>query len=390
MSFSLSLNKIYQFLENFSNRIVKLRFWKITYTILVSLFCLITAKPVIKDLNKHHVETISHQIKYPFKPIPEKYIIQNEKEFNGSKSHLDKLGFRFMAPLLGHVLNLDYIELVYLQIFVFSFFFYFLLIFFENNQFENSNLLIAPLILATTFVAKWGFYDAWYFDGFAYLFILISICNYHPLLSLASGLAACFVDERSIFALLINIFYVLRVAKKSPKTKISSQFYSLVFVLLMYMLIRWFLENNFNIKTGTSGIGGQAINFNFQYLPLTLFTTYEFSIVIVLLAFWSLSFTKKTDAFILLCLSGILVLISNLVFDVSRSLAYGFPIILISLILVSKVQKPNSLTKIFITVVFLNLLLPAYSFCANYTLLKPIYFDEINYYLKLFIERIFI
>ncbi|CAN1576875.1 hypothetical protein MCERE19_04028 [Spirosomataceae bacterium] len=390
MSYFYGLNKVYSSVESLSKKLVAIKHWKLLYTFVVTLFCLFTAKPSFDELNGHYVETISHQIKHPFKPIPEKFIVQNEKEFNGSKSHLDKVGFRFMAPLVANILKLNYYELVYLLFFGFFFFYYFLIRFFENNQFETTSIVLAPLLFATTFIGKWGLYDAWYFDGFAYLLILVSICGYNPLITFITGLSSCFVDERSIFALLISIFFFARVRNNIYNHNNKKQYLSLLTVLLTYVIIRLSLQSFYSINSGTSAIGGVAMNFNFQFIPITTFSTFEFSIIPILMAsllFWHLN---KLDLILFILLIVSIVGISNLVFDVSRSLAYGFPLILTSLILISRNQTKNLTNKLLIIIIALNLLIPTYSFCANFTLLKPVSFDAVNSFVRYSIEKIFL
>ena len=172
-----------------------------------------------KNSSKNHLETLSYQIKNPFKPIPKEFTDQDKNQFDGSKSHLDKIGFRFMIPLIGNLFNLNYYQIIYLQIISFSFFFFFLLRFFQNNNFDTTTLILSPLLFATTFIGKWGLFDVWYFDGFAYLFILITICRYSILVTFLSGLSACFIDERALMAFLIVLFYYFRIDDTSKKVK---------------------------------------------------------------------------------------------------------------------------------------------------------------------------
>ena len=203
-------------------------------------------------------------------------------------------------------------------------------------------------------------------------------------------MSSCFVDERSIFALLISIFFFARVRNNIYNHNNKKQYLSLLTVLLTYVIIRLSLQSFYSINSGTSAIGGVAMNFNFQFIPITTFSTFEFSIIPILMAsllFWHLN---KLDLILFILLIVSIVGISNLVFDVSRSLAYGFPLILTSLILISRNQTKNLTNKLLIIIIALNLLIPTYSFCANFTLLKPVSFDAVNSFVRYSIEKIFL
>lgn len=214
-----------------------------------------------------------NKIKYPFT----QYQIAQD-------THGSKFAFRFTVPLLANVLNLGRtqsgheIVVLYLIQSLLLIPFFLLLIRLLQRFASNTSVLFFSLSFATIYLSKafiWD-YDFW-FDGFAYFFLLLGMYLRHPAGVFCSLQLACWTDERAVITLAsVYIFHFLQendfnfqfpVIDRSFLKKTSTV---VIGVGLTYGLIRAILQYNFKLNTPLGRLPESVFRFFLSSLSTAL------------------------------------------------------------------------------------------------------------------------
>lgn len=294
-----------------------------------------------------------------------------------SETHGSKIAFRLTVPLLAKMLRIgDFaggrgIVLLYvIQSFLLIPFLYVLIQILK--RFTNSaTLLYFAIACSSVYLAKafiWD-YDFW-FDGFAYFFLLLGMYFRHKTGIFCALQFACWTDERAVVALAsIYLFHVLQ--ENNFDLSSSSQIFnreslkqrSFVVLLagLTYVMTRAFLAYQFDLHTPYgegSGVGLNLIPFQFKHRLIGIFLAFEGLWILLLAA--ALIMYNQNKSLLLMLLSGILfihILVAYSVFDITRSLSYAFPVFIIAGIYVS-LNRTKVHQRIFLITAVLCFLMP--------------------------------
>ncbi len=288
--------------------------------------------------------------------------------------HEAKVAFRLLAPLIARyspfkTLNGRMAYLFFLQHLAgFLFFFYLALFVFRYGQ-DKVLALIVPLTVSLSYLGHSFFYELYgWFDGFAFILMLMGMYYYRKWYCALLLFLSFWVDERAIVGSGIVCLFALTQEDGVPRPfQFKSLFVKAIPFLTayaVYALARYQLQVTFGLKApvGTeydAGIGviiQQATN-----LPLATFLSFEATWIIFILGvimMWQPGLRLVTSFYLLNF--AVVALISYSVWDVTRSLMYGFPIFLVSLrYLLSSLSLKHRLM-ILGAVLMLNLIVPSY------------------------------
>jgi hypothetical protein len=282
------------------------------------------------------------------------------------ESHESKMEVRILPPLLLRCfsfIKLDYIPIIiYLLNLIFLF-----CLFYQINKFQEihaSGLIwknILSLQIATIYTGINYLMDFWpMFDGWAFLLIMLFINSNNITKRIILFSLALFVDERSIFPLIASIVFlnINRANWKQEIIKIT------LLSLSIYFISRIFLAEFVGLRSPFI-VSKDVHIFNFiswteiHFLIISTINCFKgLWIFYIYLLLYTLFWSKKPSLEVVLYLLLMMLTFSASVsvMDFTRSMSYGFPIILFSIVLIhrEKLKIINWLEPIFWT----NLIIP--------------------------------
>lgn len=298
---------------------------------------------------------INRQIDHPFTPD-----LSNDPE-----AHEAKLTFRLTPPIIGKLIPGDNIlhrmtGLFVLQNICGIIFFYLLILFAETN-FNNRFLsFMLPWCFAALYTGKTFFCDMFFFfDGMAYLFLLISICNRNALLIFTSLFLAFYTDERTLvgsgFVMLYHVLQRRDGANNAPAIL------SIIAAIATYIGTRLYLQTQLGLVSPGDGINiaNIAKETRFSYFMMGLFTAFKsFWLILIAGVFYLKGFWPRAIYTITLLT---LVIGGMCVFDFSRSYSYGFVGLLAVLYyLYKQPEQQENMNKLVLVLLITCLLNPVY------------------------------
>ncbi|MCU0436779.1 MAG: hypothetical protein MUC49_02630 [Raineya sp.] len=370
-----------QKIEAFTNS----KYWILKSTILFFSICIITSFPDYhwykENKNSLIFEALDWQIQHPFEKLPSKYTTFSKGEMTGTASHLDKRWSRVTIPLIAYSLGFGTFGGIVLQHITGVLFFSVLLSLIYRLTKDKQISFLFGAIFAFIFIGKWSFYDFVYYDGIAYILMLLAMWRKNFIIVFFSVLLASFVDERALVASsMIFVWWYLQnnsIHDFSIRSifKLNSSAIAVVLAWFAHLVIRYFvLMKYFHLSPGTSGIGLEVVRYNFKYIPMGLFTYLEFAWILIVLMFLHLYHQKRFFLVLLLLASlGLSQIISFLVYDVTRSIAYSFPILFIALYILHHYLEGQKLKKYLLIIAIGCFLLPTHAvFVDGVQWLSPI------------------
>lgn len=290
-------------------------------------------------------------------------------------SHNEKLGFRFVPPLIFQLLHIN--SLIPALIFQFAtvILFYYLLILVMNKFFQD-RIKAFFFTLPICFVVAGHVYASDYrgiFDTLALDFLLMAILVRTKSIVVIPLLLAYYTDERAIIAssalFLINVLDKNSFEKTGAILKELTSFSNscLIISWILYGIIRYMLSVTFGLTSGTGGT-----NLFIHQIDKTFYTLYVglegFLIPFVLIIFLLLK--KRIYTFTFLLVSSFLLVFyaAQSVVDIGRSMSYVLLILIIILILLDKLYSKETVYRIITWVIIISLLYDEY-----YPLLAQLY-----------------
>jgi hypothetical protein len=283
------------------------------------------------------------------------------------ESHQAKRTFRLFMPMLFKLLHTENIFLMYLlqQFAVIALLFFVLRISFRVT---SDKLTTAALALAVSFlfIGQAGVVDVFgKFDTIAICGLLGAMAFRHPLLVFVFCSIAAWTDERGLLACSL-VFVWWKMWENEKITFVAlfrPQGSSLAVILAIgfYSGLRLYLQNKYNMQTATGLVGLDVLQSQFNMIFFGLWTGLE--------GLWLLFFASVAALFrqrewwlgISITLSIIiLVSLSFLVVDISRSLMYLAPLIFICLLILAKTESKIYLRKLVLTSALICILVPTY------------------------------
>jgi hypothetical protein len=332
------------------------------------LFCIVLSLtfPKYLEILKHPSPSdvyghFFNKIQHPFTPGTQV----------STASHESKIAFRLTAPLIAKLIGVQpgasgrsVVWLYVLQSVLLIPFLYMLQNLLKRYTSLNNSLLFVVACCAT-YLAKSFFwdYDFW-FDGFAFFFILASMYFRHIIPVVVFSQLACWTDERAVAAMAgVYLFHLLREVNFEAAVKLNKQLFinsfykgptSYIFLsCMLYVGLRLMLQQVFGLSTPrgeAAGVSLSLIPFQFQHRLVGIFLTFEGLWIIFTLTMLHIYKTGDRLWFYLIGLILLMqLLIAYSVFDITRSITYAFPLFIITFIIFSKIKSETSFSTIVIS-----------------------------------------
>jgi hypothetical protein len=282
-------------------------------------------------------------------------------------SHQAKRTFRLFVPMLFKALHIKSTVVIYLfqQLVVLC------LLYFSARltlRITGDKIIAAAVSLgiAFTYIGQAGVVDVFgKFDTIAICALLGAMVYRKALLIFIFCSIAAWTDERGLLACsLIFIWWKMWENEKfNFKTLIKPNWLSLSVLLAIgaYAGLRIFLQNSYNMHTATGMVGIDVLQSQFNMIFFGLWTGLEgfwllfFASVYILVRLreWWLGIALKLSMIVLIGLSFLVV-------DISRSMMYLAPLIFICLLLLSRSESKVYLRKMVFSAVLICILVPTY------------------------------
>ncbi len=356
---TFSLSKMQDDIIHLCNKIISKKNWRIKSVLVLSCISIVLSTgayfylpTAMKDENWN---SFNEKKDHPF--------TQTNYE---PGSHAAKKTFRLTVPIIAKVFQLGNYAVFLLQFIVTILFLFFAIRFVEKITGDSITGLLTTIGLGFIYAGHAGFTDinTW-FDEFAYLFLLLAMFSNQPYLILIFIQLACWTDERAIISSgLVFIWWKIKEEgifsfKSFFSFKLNSSV--VVFSLLLYASGRFLLASLAQLSTPLSNVGLKPLLSDTDFMGMALWTSLEGFWIPVLLTFFILWKYKNFNLLVsIFSLLLILALGSFSVFDKTRSGAYMFPVIFISILVLKNYFSTADIRKILFVTVPVCFLFPSY------------------------------
>lgn len=287
---------------------------------------------------------------------------------NDPNVHSTQARFRLLIPLLGQLTRLPPLFFIFTMPLVGWFFTRYLIR--SVRAISNSDRLafLAGGLVLSSYVGRAFTTDVMgYFDGYAFLFLLIAFFSRNAFIVFLTLLAAFFVDERSLLS-----FPVLIVASYFQQhtrahffrflTHLRSPVVPLVGAIVIYLVLRLSLKSFLGFSDSvlqSDLIGLQVLRNNYQVFPLGWLSALHGWLLLLFVPagyLWqSGNRMAATLYFIYLIMS---LFLCQMVLDVTRSTTYLFPGVLLAIVLLSKFEQGRFTRSILLLCTAFSILIP--------------------------------
>lgn len=341
-----SLNFLSQHLTNGN-------FWILKCTFIITCFSFLTGLPSYTP-NKEYYAYVDYKIEHPFEAS------NFDESLNVAKRDL-----RILPPIIGKTIGFNSIGLIILNNLMNCGFIFLTIVLFERILRNRTTSFLFSLGLSLTFLGKSGFTDTIYahFDMIAFFLNLLAMCS-HPILAIPLMFLSFFVDERALISGFFVLLYFYIIQKDSkPNIKYLVGF---IISIVAYIISRYLLFTYFRLQTpigNTADVGLKVLSLNILSFRgiIGTFLTFEFFWIIVFLAFIQLKYLDLNQKLgsLLLILVGIGS--SWLVYDITRSISYIFPLVFLSVFIINKIYDSKILNYIAFVIMVMNFSIGSYS-----------------------------
>jgi len=277
------------------------------------------------------------KVQHPLSPVPAqlKSPALYQRSAAGGASHADKLELRLTLPILGWLSRTGrWTVLVWNHLAAFGTF-YLLASLALAALGDSTGSALFVLGLAPTFFGAWFFNDFMVGDGVAYFLMLLSVACRLPALAAFSFLAAAFCDERCVLAAPLLILYLaVRYRQPGQRSQRNRLCAAIVAGALAWAILRWWLGQTFHLSMGTTGLMSREIlHYHLtSSLPGPFLEVFKASWTLPVLALLVLVAYRSWGLMAaLLSAFALAIAPAFMVWDFSRSVAYTFVVLLISL-----------------------------------------------------------
>lgn len=391
---TLLINRLMVFCEYFELKIVSKKNWGYYVALACTLNSLFWAFPSYQKIFTDDIKVngdlsfwkrVNQQIEHPL------------THFDYSPTtHEAKVSFRLLAPLLAkfspfNSLSSRFAYLFFLQHIAGFFFFYFLSLFtFRYSQSRVVSSLFA-FAISMTYLGHSFFYELYgFFDGIAFTLLLMSMYYYQKWYCILLFFFSFWIDERAVissgFVLFFNISQDNDFSNVGQWKKIIYNSIPFLAAYALYLFIRKYLETSYGLTVpiGTEYDAGLGLILQqAKSLPLATLLSYEALWFIVALGTLAMCYARLYLVLgIYIFIFLFIVIVAYSVWDVTRSLVYGFPFVLICARYILPSFSIRRSKLIMLTVLFFNLIIPSYKnhyFQFYWQVPLPV---KIIYYLK--------
>lgn len=306
------------------------KYWKIKIIVFSVFLSLFFASPAydlffIGEGSKYWSEVMK-QIDDPFQP----------RDYDPD-SHASKLAFRLTPPLIAHFLGLNIVGCLIMQFIAFATLFYFVLQL--TYKITQDTVATTLLIWAFAFIYPGNVLCSdmrGIFDVVAFCLLAICMFSRNSYVITLSSFFASFTDERALIASsLIFLWFLVRdtdfnYLRLKPFYKINKSVFALLLSWLIYYIARTLLSYFFHLKISTGGTN--LFLQQIDILPFGIWTGIEGFWLLVISSFTIIIYRHRWSFLLAYTISLFtIIIVAMSVYDITRSMAYLFPSIFISL-----------------------------------------------------------
>jgi hypothetical protein len=323
--------------------------WYFTFIIFLTIL-FFSFPPFYSKITSSTWDAIFYQIAHPFKQIE-----------SNDLSHESKLTFRLFPVFVGKVFLFNKFAFLVFQYILGLLSIRFVLEILIKKLENITFAFLLTLAYGFLYVGKVSFIEMrGIFDGVAIFLLILPFRIKHPLVVFFSIFFAAWTDERGLIASSFIFIYFLYSYLKEKSFHTNKVLYSIILSWFLYFLSRVFLSYFYGLETNAGGINFKTLALNLELAPLSLFGGLE--------GFWVLFFMafvfKKTKIglidYLAIFSTSIVLFVSFMVYDVSRSLAYLFPVVFLALQIIIDTDKKMITNKLIWILFWLSFLYPAY------------------------------
>lgn len=346
-------------LDYIDNKLPK-KHWELKIGILAALVSLFFAFPYIHGYlhsgSAANWNALITQFDAPFKFV----------EY-AAGTHPSNIGFRVTVPLLAHYIGFGRTGSFVVQYLSFFILFYLVASLSKSALKDRTSAAIATFAFAFIWAGNILCSDIrGFFDVVSFALIVGAMRSKNPFIIFACLLLASFNDERSLIASGFVFLWHLMNSQSNGFAhfkdffRITPIWMSIIGSWVAYFILRFLMVNAFDFQIGAADIGVKQFLYQFNNLPLGTWLGLEGFWLIIFFTFIILWKSKAWTWLIANCILLLLIIIlATAVVDITRSMAYMFPIIFISMLLLQKSAEQQLVRKILL-VTFIMCLFPAY------------------------------
>lgn len=365
--FDMSLSGIYEYSIRRIEQFTSTPHWRIKFVVSLTILSLVLATPQFSGYKKTFSEikgwqAFNQQKEHPFTPL----------NFSGG-SNAAKRTFRLTVPVLAKIFRLNDYAVIVIEWLLNILFLFFSILLFEKITKDKTLALLGTIGLTFIYNGHAGFTDnnAW-FDVFAYLFLLLAMFYSNAFLIFILIFFAAWTDERAIFgSLLVFFWWKLNETKVSEfsfpsffKFEIKSSM--VILALVVYSIGRFLLMKYGNLSIPFKEVGLDVLFNSTGAIGLGLWSALEgFWLLIIVCLIFLFTQKKYSVAFSLIGLMTLIMLVAFSVHDITKSAGYIFPVIFISVSILTEKFSQIDLRKILLLCAAVCFLFPSYYYASH-------------------------
>ena len=380
-----SLSDIYEGVINLLEKFTSTKYWKVKAVLMLSLLSFLLASGQFRDFD-HTFKTIDGWKAFEQK----KENLFSQPQF-AEASNAAKKTFRLTVPLIAKIFHLNNYAILICGWILNILFLFYSIVLIEKISSDKILALLTGIGLTFIYNGHAGFTDnnAW-FDVFAYFFLLMAMLSPNIFLIFLFSTLAAWCDERAVVALgLIFIWWKLNELKSDGFSfasilKFKPKSSSVIIALLFYLIGRYLLTVYANLYTPLKEVGSDVLLRATDTLGLGIWSALEGFWILIIVCFFLL--LSRKNSFAVISITGMMMLILLIAFsvqDITKSAAYLFPVIFISIAILADWFSKNDLRKLLLVCAVICFLFPSYYF-AHYDhhaeWYKPILIRAIDYF----------
>jgi hypothetical protein len=321
-------------------------------------------------------QVMEWKFEHPLQPIPIDQFFDKDSAASegGIVNQLRKRSYRIAVPLVANVLGLSIQGVAVLQQVGALLFLTITLLLLRRITQDELVAFLAAIYMATTFLGQWGFNDnSYFFDGIAYLAMLISVWSRSFVIVLVAVVFGGLTDERAIIAApLVYLCHSIIPAGDKPSEKgwlkpflPGRLHWAVICGVLVFGIIRIYLGIRWGALVDTAGLSLNAFKVRASLFPLMALNLVKGGIYILAAGFL-VAIAKRefaTVVFTLLALIPALGVVA-LAVDFTRSLAYGFLTFFIAMAVIVRNVELVDARRLVSFAVICSLFVPTYFLIA--------------------------
>ncbi len=274
--------------------------------------------------------------------------------------HEAKMQFRLTVPIIAKALNLGVVGILLLQALLGIVTLFMATKIFSTILKDNVNAFILTLSFAFIWAGKSAFIEyRGLLDGYAYFFLIAAVYFRHPFIIFLTISLAAWTDERGLIASsLVALYWVWN----DDKLKwLNAKTIAIGLSWICYFLVRFLLSKHYGLTTESDGANLSVFKHQFANFAISTWSALEGFWLLITLALLALFKENKMMYIYLMCFATVIIIVVSMsVGDITRSMAYLFPVIFIAVQILQKQFSQEQFRKLSVIILILCFIYPAY------------------------------